>query len=105
MQHFCSLLHAAVVLQMLYVAVGLLSLPNLTNFHTADILSVSLSNITRTFAFCHKLCSEVKKKERKSGLGPCSKLPIPISEKNAHIGHPYIQCSIQNVSNMEIYRL
>ena len=32
-------LHAEVVLQMLHVAIGLLSLSNLTSFHTADILS------------------------------------------------------------------
>ena len=35
-------LHETAVLQMLHVAVGLLSLSNLSSFHTADILSTRL---------------------------------------------------------------
>ena len=51
---------------MLHVAVGLLSLSNLSYFHTADILSTGLPEyIMHTSEFCHELHSDVKKKKKK----------------------------------------
>ena len=35
--------------------------------------------------FCHKFCSDKKKKKKKSDLGPHSKLLIPDQWKNAYI--------------------
>ena len=59
-----------VILQMLHVAVGLLSLSNVKLFPHCDILATGKSNVMCASEFCHKLCYDVKK----IGLGSTFKI-------------------------------
>ena len=78
-------LNAAVLLPpcktvVLHVAVGLFSNLRVSSTLQTFDPQVCLSNVT--CAFCHQLCSSMKKKKRPGSL------PIPDQWKNAHIG-PY----------------
>ena len=91
-----------VILQMLQVAIGLLSLL-IEVISTLQIFypQVCQSNVMCTSKFCHKLSSDVKK--QKSALDPRSKLQIPDQWKNAHIGPDPI-CRIAIGADMGILK-
>ena len=58
-------LRETVVLQMLHVAVGLLLLSKVISTLQTFCPQVCQSNVTRVSEFCHKLCSDVKKKKKR----------------------------------------